>query len=79
MKQERLIELLAFAKVCFEHCTSPFAHKYLIFKNVTADECKELSAQIAIAIENDLWSRNAWTDKALKKAEKEFEEAEKIE
>ena len=77
MNHERLTELLAFAKVCFDKCTSPFAHKYLIFKNVTADECKELSATLAEAIENQLWSRDAWSDKALKKAEEEFEEAEK--
>lgn len=77
-KHERLVELLAFAKVCFDNCTSPFAHKYLLLKKVDADECGDLSHVIGEAIEDYLWTRTAWTDKAIKKAEKEFEEAEKV-
>lgn len=77
MKNERLVELLAFAKVCFDNCTNPFAHKYLVLKDVSSDECGELSAMIAEAIENRLWFFDPWSDKALEEAKKEFEEAEK--
>jgi hypothetical protein len=43
MNYDRCSELLAYAQVCFENCTSPFATVHLIKKKITADECKDLS------------------------------------
>jgi hypothetical protein len=52
VKPERLLELLAYAKVCFEKCTNPFETAHLAKMNVTADECRDLSAEIASIIED---------------------------
>lgn len=54
MNNERLIELLAYAEVCFEKCTNPFDLTHLRKKKVTADECKDLSHEIADIIEDTL-------------------------
>jgi len=52
MRTERLIELLAYAKVCFDKCTNPFETVHLAKMNVTSDECRDLSAEIASIIED---------------------------
>ena len=54
MEEERLLELLAYAKVCFEKCTSPFETIHLAKKKVTANECVELSRAIADILEDEV-------------------------
>ena len=78
MNEERKLELLAYAKVCFEKCTNPFAAIHLIKKNVTADECRELSHYIADIIEDHIYLTFSVleADKILVKAEKEFMETQ---
>jgi len=80
MEQKRLIELLAYAKVCFEKCTSPFETTHLDKKEVNADECRDLSFKIAELIEDEvnlLLSYDEEKAKAiLEQAEKEFEETQ---
>ena len=73
MDEKRKLELLAYAKVCFEKCTSPFASTHLIKKNVTASECRDLSYMIAEIIAEEInWKFN--TSKAVT----ELIEAEKL-
>ena len=78
MKTERLVELLAYAKVCFDKCTNPFETTHLIKKNVTADECRDLSFAIAEAIEEKIeWE--VVPDKVvkiIKKAMQDFAETQ---
>jgi len=79
MEKKRLIELLAYAKVCFEKCTSPFEVTHLDKKEVNADECRDLSFKIAELIEDEvnLLSYDEEEAKAiLEQAEKEFEETQ---
>lgn len=80
MKVERLVELMAYAKVCFDHNTSPFETMHLVKKNVTSDECKELSGDVAEAIEAFLvglsMSLNASLNAIEGQAEKEFMETQ---
>ena len=47
MKSTRRMELLIYAFECFQHGTSPFETRHLTIKDVTADECKELTEDIA--------------------------------
>lgn len=47
MNQARRMELLMYAFECFQHGTNPFETRHLSIKNVTADECKDLSENIA--------------------------------
>lgn len=54
MHRVRLVELLANAIICFERCSNPFSHSELLKLDVTADECRDLSREIAEIIENDL-------------------------
>jgi hypothetical protein len=54
MNAERRAELLAYASVCFGHCTSPFELMHLIKKQVKADECIDLSREIADIIDDEL-------------------------
>jgi len=54
MRKERMLELLAYASVCFVHGTSPFEMMHLSKKNVTLDECIDLSHMIANMIEDDV-------------------------
>jgi len=53
--KRRLFELIAHAVVCFERCSNPFAPKYLIENKVTADECRDLSHQLASILEEWLF------------------------
>jgi hypothetical protein len=79
MKQERLIELLAYAKVCFDHCTNPFETTHLVKKDVRSYECRDLSHEIADIIEKELyiWFTGHYDIKAiLQQAEKEFAETQ---
>ena len=83
MNAKRLFELLAYAKVCFDKCTNPFETMHLIKKQVTADECRDLSREIASIIERamtdsfDPWVVNSKTvEVALRKAEEEFAETQ---
>jgi len=78
MKQERLIELLAYSKVCFEHSTNPFETPHLVKKDVRSDECKELSHKIADIIEDYLFETGEKTEvkSILQQAEKEFAETQ---
>jgi len=78
MEKKRQLELLAYAKVCFDHCTNPFELMHLVKKCVTADECRDLSSAIADCIENYLYEE-AWSEEreaALKQAEKDFAETQ---
>lgn len=54
MNTERKFELLAYAKMCFENCTNPFALVHLQKMKVNADECRDLSSLIADLINDDL-------------------------
>jgi hypothetical protein len=78
MVKKRLLELLAYAKVCFERCTNPFELVHLRKKNVCSDECIDLSNQIASII--DEWLNEMYNPKdqeeAIKQAEKEFMETQ---
>lgn len=78
MDEKRKLELLAYAKVCFEHGTTPFAMLHLNKKKVTADECKDLSNLIAEVIDGYSWEtwQKEFYDAANKKAEKEFMETQ---
>lgn len=78
MEQERLKELLAYASVCFKNCTSPFETMHLIKKDVSANECIDLSMEIANIIEENM-NEMFWNDEvkdAIKKANKEFLETQ---
>jgi phosphoribosyl 1,2-cyclic phosphodiesterase len=46
----RKMELLMYAEVCFDHGTNPFEYIHLVAMQVTADECKDLSLDIANTI-----------------------------
>jgi len=54
MEMKRSLELLAYAAVCFKHCTNPFENMHLVKKKVTADECIDLSNMIADILEDDI-------------------------
>jgi len=80
MEHKRKIELLAYAKVCFERCTSPFAHVHLSKKNVDAGECRDLGHIIADLIDVELVNEGVLEAKELtEQAEIEFEETQKVE
>lgn len=57
MSHERKLELLVYASICFEHCTSPFEHRHLLKLHISADECKTLSTLISIAIDHEVLFR----------------------
>lgn len=77
METKRLIELLAYAKVCFDKCTNPFETAHLVKKNVSADECRDLSVKIADIIEGELDTLMGHRLEAvLDQAEKEFAETQ---
>ena len=79
MDHSRECELLAYAKVCFERCTSPFETIHLIKKEVIADECVELSEKIAEILYEYLIEEYYWSMKAegtLENAEKDFQETQ---
>jgi hypothetical protein len=69
-----MIELLAYAAACFEHCTNPFETLHLSKKKITADECKDLSEAIAtILAEHIEWvgtlnGRESETDQIIEQA-----------
>jgi uracil phosphoribosyltransferase len=81
MEPKRLAELLTYAKVCFDSCTSPFELTHLIKKQVKSDECIDLSHQIGEIIAewlyDQLFIRDAEVDKLIEQAKKEFEETQK--
>jgi len=54
MEKKRSLELLAYAAVCFKHCTNPFETMHLAKKKVTADECIDLSNMIAGILEDEI-------------------------
>ena len=70
MSAERQEELIAYASVCFEHCTNPFDRTHLIKKKVSADECRDLSHFIADILNDCV------TEDSLKKAEEDFKETQ---
>ena len=79
MNNKRKLELLAYAKVCFEKCTNPFEHTHLLKKKVRADECVDLSHIIAVLIEEAMYldaERSENVQYLLKLAEKEFMETQ---
>jgi hypothetical protein len=79
MEPKRLIELLAYAKVCFDNCTSPFETTHLVKKDVRSYECRDLSREIADIIEKELYtlSTGHYDIKAiLQQAEKDFAETQ---
>lgn len=78
MDVKRLVELLAYAKVCFDKCTTPFATMHLVKKSVTADECRDLSVKIAEIIEEELYTIfvGHGIKAALAQAEREFAETQ---
>jgi len=83
---DRKLELLAYAKVCFDHCTDPFATIHLAKKRVTADECRELSHIIADILEDELGfqacacalrtGKGPLGKELIAQAEKDFEETQ---
>jgi hypothetical protein len=83
MEKKRELELLAYAKVCFDKCTSLFETIHLSKKKITADECRDLSFEIGSIIEDAL---SDYVDKlpegfkeireALEQAEREFAETQ---
>lgn len=78
MEHKRLMELLAYAQVCFRHCTSPFASPHLLKKNVLSSECVELSHQIADLFDTAFFNEGVLeTKELLEQAEKEFMETQK--
>lgn len=78
--ERRKVELLLYASVCFDHCTNPFDLIHLVKKNVTADECKDLSAQIGSIIREwvELASKltGLQVDAIAEEQEKEFAETQ---
>lgn len=70
MNKQRLEELLAYAAACFNHMTSPFETMHLRKKNITLDECGDLSFEISNILSG--YASNA----AMEKAEKEFQETQ---
>lgn len=83
MTPERRQELLAYAAACFEHCTNPFEYVHLVQKKVTADECKDLSQDIASILEDEIVAcitldRSSFSLSNLKsRARLEFEETQR--
>jgi hypothetical protein len=78
MDSMRLLELLSYAKVCFDKCTNPFDLTHLIKKRVKSDECIDLSHQIASIIEEwiyDMYSEG-YQENAEKQAEEDFKETQ---
>lgn len=53
-RAERMKILLKNASRCFRQCYSPFCHSELSRMNVSANECKDLSALIADIIDDHL-------------------------
>lgn len=78
MDEKRELELLAYAKVCFEKCTNPFASIHLIKKKVTADECRDLSHIIAEIIDDVLMDKEGvlQAQVTVEKANEEFMETQ---
>lgn len=78
MDKKRRLELLAYAKVCFDKCTSPFETVHLVKKKVNSDECRDLSSEIGDSIENYIeeYFTNNDVIVAIKIAEKEFAETQ---
>ena len=77
MEHERKIELLAYAKVCFDNCTNPFAPVHLQKKKVTPEECGFLSQIIADLIDAELIQEGVLeAQEFVSKAEIEFEETQ---
>jgi len=70
MNEERKKELLAYAAVCFNHATSPFETMHLVKKNVTLDECGDLSFEISCLLSEEV------SRESMEKAEKEFQETQ---
>ncbi len=68
---KRMAELLAYASVCFEHCTNPFDRVHLLKMHVTADECGALSEAIAELIADNVDHSLVWA------AGKKFSETQK--
>ena len=54
MRKERMIELLAYASVCFAHATSPFETIHLVKKEVTLGECIDLTHMIADILDDNV-------------------------
>ena len=78
MNDQRKIELLTYAQVCFEKCTNPFETMHLIKKAVKASECFELSELIAecIAIHIEDNASHTVIANEYEKAVKEFAETQ---
>lgn len=81
METKRLLELLAYAKVCFEKGRSPFDRVHLAKLNVTAEECRNLSAEIADiigdkVIDLSIDSKKYNASVLLEEAEKRFIETQ---
>lgn len=66
MNEKRLLELLVNAIVCFERCSSPFSLSQLSKRNITANECRDLSNQIASILEE--WISEMYEYKEIEKA-----------
>lgn len=77
MDHKRKMELLAYAIICFEKCTNPFALMHLQKKNVDADECRDLSQEIADLLEIAFLNEGVQETKELmSQAHKEFMETQ---
>jgi|GEM_PF-3229399 len=76
MTPERRLELLAYASECFSHNTNPFDITHLVKKQVTADECLDLSDAISSVLLYDvvLHAEKRDLSEILRTAEKEYNE-----
>lgn len=72
MDKKRLLELLSYAEVCFERCTNPFARIHLLKEDISADECRDLSNQIASIINE--WINYLYSPEEQKGAKSKAEE-----
>lgn len=84
MDENRKLELLAYAKTCFENGTNPFDRIHLQKKKVSADECRDLSHLLAEILDDFMYyladksKTKIYTDVATAKlqAEKHFKETQ---
>jgi len=77
MNEKRKLELLAYAKVCFDNCTNPFAPTHLLKKDVSSEECGDLSQMIAEILDDygDVYYSGLWAE-MIEEAEKRFKETQ---
>ena len=78
MTPDRRLELLAYASACFKNGTSPFEPMHLAKKNVSADECTDLSDDIGGIIEDTViaYAEARQVSNIFRSAEKQYQETQ---